>query len=171
MMKRRELLKLVFGSLTSFVVPLNSKANPITDDSKFVVLCNLAISHEYGAICQYISHSGILKNKKVRKILESNMYDEIVHARGITEILVKEGATPTIAVWPIQTGKEFKKLLEEDIEGENQAIKLYSSILELPESQKYRDQIHSYLKREELHRLRLVRLLNGKKANTQQHIR
>jgi rubrerythrin len=161
-MKRRDMLKLIFGSLTSFIVPVSSRAGTVSSGSKFVVLCNLAISHEYGAICQYIDHSGIIKDENVRKILESNMYDEIVHARGITEILVKEGATPTVAVWPVQTGKELKKLLEEDVEGENQAIRLYSSILELPESKKYRDQIYSYLKREELHRARLVRLLNGK---------
>ncbi len=162
-MKRREILKFIFGSLASFVVPLSSSAKTVSQGSKFVVLCNLAISHEYGAICQYINHSGIVDDEKVRKVLESNMYDEIVHARGITEILVKEGATPTVAVWPVQTGKSLKKLLEEDVEGENQAIKLYSSILDLPESSKYRDQIYAYLKREELHRLRLVRILNGKK--------
>ena len=163
-MKRREILKLIFGSLSAFVVPVRSEAEVVKND-KFITFCNLAISHEYGAICQYINHSGIIQDEKVRKVLEMNMKDEVFHARSLTEILVKEGATPTVAVWPPQTGLKFEKLIEEDIGGENQAIRLYSVILELKESSKWRDSIYSFLKREEVHRSRLVGILNAKKAN------
>lgn len=89
------------------------------------------------------------------------MRDEVVHARRITEILVKEGATPSLSIWPPQTGKSLKRLIEEDIEGENAAIKLYTQILDLPESKRYRDEIYSFLKREELHRSRLVEILSA----------
>jgi rubrerythrin len=163
-MNRRDILKLLFGSLSSFVVPVYSEAEVVKGD-KFVTFCNLAISHEYGAICQYINHSSIIQDESVKKILEMNMRDEIVHARSLTEILVKEGATPTVSVWPTQTGLQFEKLIEEDIDGENQAIKLYSMILDLKESSKWRDSIYSFLKREELHRSRLVGILNAKKTN------
>lgn len=163
-MKRRGFLKLIFGSLAPFVVPVNAKAS-IQGDPPFVFLCNIAIAHEYGAIVQYINHSGLISDEKIKKTLEGNMYDEIVHARRLTEILVKEGANPTVSLWPPQTGKEIKKLIEEDIEGENAAIKLYTQILDLQESKRYRDEIYSFLKREELHRSRLVGLMDAIKAD------
>ncbi len=164
-LKRRNFLKLVFGSLVPFVVPVFSKPAQAATPA-FVSLCNIAIAHEYGAIVQYINHSGLITDKRVKEVLDRNMRDEIIHARRLTEILVKEGATPTIAVWPPQTGKGIKKLIEEDIEGENAAIKLYSQILELSEAKRYKDDIYSFLKREETHRSRLVGILgaikNGK---------
>ena len=158
-MDRRDILKLMFGSLAGFVVPAESLATP-GSSSLFVDLCNLAISHEYGAIVQYINHSGLIADKKITAVLLKNMQDEIFHARRITEILIKEGATPTVAMWPPQTGKSVKTLLEEDISGEVAAIRLYQKILDLPESKKYRDDFSSFLEREKLHRSRLVELLN-----------
>ena len=164
-MKRRNFLKLVFGSLASFVVPLETKANVI--DPPFVSLCNIAIAHEYGAIVQYINHSGLIADRGIREVLEENMADEIFHARRLTEILVKEGAKPTISIWPPQTGRNLKTLIEEDIAGENAAIKLYSQILDLLESKKYRNDIYSFLKREETHRSRLVGIMGAiKKSKT-----
>ncbi len=158
-MHRRDVLKLMFGSLACFVVPVKSLANP-RSGSVFVDLCNLAISHEYGAIVQYINHSGLITDRKVVNVLVKNMQDEIFHAQKITEILVREGATPTVAMWPPQTGKSVKTLFEEDISGEIAAIKLYQKILDLPESKKYRDYFSSFLEREKLHRSRLMELLN-----------
>ena len=165
-MKRRDFVKLIFGSLASFVVPVKSEAS-VSAAPPFVSLCNIAIAHEYGAIVQYVNHSGLITDKKIKEILEGNMFDEILHARRLTEILVKEGATPTISIWPPQTGKELKVLIEEDIEGENAAIKLYTQILDLPESKRYRDEIYSFLKREEVHRSRLVGIMSAiKKSKT-----
>ena len=158
-MDRRDILKLMFGSLAGFVVPVKSLATPDCS-SVFVDLCNLAVSHEYGAIVQYINHSGLIADRKITSVLLKNMQDEVFHARRTTEILIKEGATPTVAMWPPQTGKSVKTLLEEDISGEVAAIRLYQKILDLPESKKYRDDFSSFLEREKLHRSRLVELLN-----------
>ena len=63
-------------------------------------------------------------------------------------------------MWPPQTGKSVRTLLEEDISGEIAAIKLYQKILDLPESKKYRDHFSSFLEREKLHRFRLMELLD-----------
>jgi bacterioferritin len=63
-------------------------------------------------------------------------------------------------MWPPQTGKDVRTLLEEDINGEIAAIKLYQKILDLPESKKYRDYFSSFLEREKLHRSRLMELLD-----------
>ncbi len=165
-MKRRDFVKLIFGSLSSFVIPVESLSSTEIAPP-FPSLCNIAIAHEYGAIVQYINHSGLIADKRIKSILEKNMQDEIVHARRLTEILVKEGATPTISLWPPQTGKSIERLIREDITGENAAIKLYGQILDLPESKKYRDDIYSFLKREETHRSRLIGIINElKKAKT-----
>ncbi|SMP15788.1 bacterioferritin [Desulfurobacterium pacificum] len=160
-MKRREILKILFGSLTSFVIPVKAPAEQIFNTTTFINLCNLAISHEYGAIIQYINHAGLINQKKIKNVLLSNMRDEIYHARRITEILIKEGATPTVAMWPPQTGKNLKQLLEEDISGEEAAIRLYQQILDLKESSKYRDDFQFFLNREITHRSRLVELSNA----------
>jgi len=155
-MRRRDVLKIVFGSLASFVALKPSSAQ----GNLFVSLCNIAISHEYGAITQYINHSGIVENGRIDEVLLSNMRDEVVHARGLTKILLKEGATPTVTPWPAATGKTVKVLIEEDIKGEEAAINLYQQILSLPESSRYRDEISKYLERERLHRKRLVGILH-----------
>jgi bacterioferritin len=163
-LKRRKILKFLLGSLAGAVVvkPVKSEASlSLNSESEFVSLCNVAISHEYGAIVQYINHAGLINDKGVESLLLSNMGDEVIHARELTRLLVKEGAQPTVAVWPPQTAKELKELIREDIQGETSAIELYQKILDLPESKKYRDLISSFLKREELHRERLKRLLNA----------
>jgi bacterioferritin len=162
-MTRRDALKILLGSLAGFVSIAEAKKMP-SAGNHFVDLCNLAISHEYGAIVQYINHSGLINDKKITEQLLANMRDEVYHARRITEILIKEGAVPTIAVWPPQTGKTVKTLLEEDISGEESAIKLYQQILDLQESKKYRDDFAKFLKREQFHRSKLVELLNAIKA-------
>ena len=162
-LKRRGILKLLLGSLTSFVAikPVSSEGSLFANsESEFTNLCNIAISHEYGAIVQYINHSGLVGDKSVEKLLVSNMKDEIVHARELTKLLVREGAKPTVAVWPPQTSEKLVELIREDIAGETSAIELYQKILDLPESKKYRNLIYSFLKREELHRERLKRLLD-----------
>ncbi len=156
-MQRRQVLKLIFGSLASYISFKPAKAT----ENLFVNLCNIAIAHEYGAIVQYINHSGLINIKEVDDILLSNMKDEVEHARGLTSILVMEGATPTVAAWPPMTGKSIKELLEEDIKGEEAAINLYSQILSLQESKRYRDKIAKYLKREKTHRERLIGMLNA----------
>ncbi len=163
-MDRRDILKLLFGSLASSVVPVKSLSAVNQKSDLFVNMCNIAISHEYGAIVQYINHAGHIDNKKVQTVLLSNMHDEVYHARMITKFLVKEGATPTVSVWPPQTGKTLQQLLEEDINGETAAIKLYQKILDLPESKRYRDSFYNFLKREEVHRSRLTELLNAIKS-------
>ena len=160
-MKRREILKLIFGSLAMHLTIKPTYAS----ENLFINLCNIAIAHEYGAIIQYINHSGIINNKRIDDILLRNMRDEVEHARGITRILIKEGAAPTIAAWPPMTGKELKDLLEEDIKGEEAAINLYSQILSLEESKKYRDSIASYMKKEKVHRERLIGILNAIKKS------
>ena len=159
-MKRRDILKIMLGSLAQFVVPVKADAQLLFSQNSFVDLCNLAISHEYGAIVQYINHAGLIKEEKVKKVLLANMQDEIYHARRITEILIKEGATPTVTIWPPQTGKKLKILLEEDISGEEAAIRLYQKILDLKESAKYRKDFNFFLNREIVHRGRLVRLID-----------
>ena len=85
-MDRRDILKLMFGSLAGFVVPAESLATPKCG-SIFVDLCNLAISHEYGAIVQYINHSGLIADKKITAVLEKNMQDDIFHASKIQKYL------------------------------------------------------------------------------------
>ncbi len=163
-MERRKFLKYIFGGLAPFVVPVKS-LSAVKESNLFVSMCNIAISHEYGAIVQYINHAGYVEERnKVQSVLLSNLQDEIFHARKITSLLVKEGATPTVSIWPPQTGKTLQQLLEEDINGESAAIKLYQKILDMPESKRYRDLFYSFLKREELHRSRLTELLNAIKS-------
>ncbi len=162
--KRRMVLKFMFGSLAGMLSlkPFPSEASIfMNDESQFVNLCNLAISHEYGAIVQYINHSGLIGDRAIWSVLLENMNDEVVHARELTRLLVKEGAKPTLAVWPPQSGKKRIELLKEDVAGENAAIELYQKILDLPESKKYRDLIYSFLKKEKVHRERLQRLLDA----------
>ena len=162
-MKRRDVLKLLFGSLASFVVPVEAPAKELNSGNVFVDLCNLAISHEYGAIVQYLNHAGIVGEGKVSDVLLSNLQDELYLARKLTEILVREGATPTVSVWSPQTGKGVMKLLQEDLNGERAAVRLYSKLLDLPESVRFRDLINSFKVKEEIHESRLVELINAYK--------
>ncbi len=154
---RRKALKLLFGTLASQV--LIKPASAVKTGDAFINLCNLAISHEYGAIVQYINHSGVISDHKLDSVFMMNMKDEIVHARSITEFVLKEGGTPTVGIWPPQTGKDPVTLIKEDIAGETAAINLYQQILDMPESRKFRDAVYKFLRNEIEHRKRLKKLL------------
>jgi len=158
--KRRFLLKVVFGTLSTFVLVKPSLAG--VGSSEFVNTANLIISREYGAIVQYINHSGLVE-EAVGETFLKNMEEEVIHARELTRILVKEGATPTLAVWPPRSGKRVEKLVKEDLENERALIELYQKLLLLPEAGKYKDLLNSFLQSELQHRERLVRLLGSLK--------
>jgi len=157
--KRRFLLKAVFGTLSSLLVVRPSLAG--FGSSEFVNLTNMIISREYGAIVQYVNHSGVIGDEALGEALLKNMEEEVTHAKELTRILVKEGATPTLAVWPPRSGREPLKLIREDLEMERALIELYQKLLSLSEAGKYKDLLSSFLQSELQHRERLLKLLNS----------
>jgi bacterioferritin len=156
--KRRFLLKAVFGTLSSLLVVRPSLAG--IGSSEFVNLTNMIISREYGAIVQYINHSGVAEGSLAAVFLE-NMEDEVIHARELTRILLREGATPALAVWPPKSAREPSKLIKEDLEMERALIELYQKLLSLPEAAKHKDLLNSFLQDELRHRERLLKLLSS----------
>ncbi|ADU97551.1 hypothetical protein Theam_1594 [Thermovibrio ammonificans HB-1] len=158
-LKRREFLSVILGILSEAAISPSALANPTDNIQDFFTMCTVALSHEYGAIIQYVNHAGITKSKKAESVFLKNMLDEVKHAREIAKILIKEGGFPSAGIWPYQTDKKLQKLLQYDVDLEVSAVNLYSRMLEAPEAARYRDTIYTIPKDEELHKRRLSNLL------------
>jgi len=160
--KRRELLKLVFGSLASFVVPTEGRAAPLKAD--FLYLCRVALSHEYGAIVQYVNHAGAVNSKEVATVLLENMEDEVRHARFLVKVILEQSGSLKVPIWPPQVSKSVLTMLNSDSKLETSAVALYSRILSSNPPPVYREEFERILETEKVHFERLERLINELKA-------
>ncbi len=112
---------------------------------------NLAIEHEYGAILQYCNHAAITNNTSFKKIISPIIYQEVQHAITISNIIKELGYSPTLSLWPPQSGNSFAKIIKEDIEAEKNAIELYEEILKLKLNNRIKRKIAKIIKHEESH--------------------
>jgi bacterioferritin len=155
---RRELLKLIFGSFASVVVPTKGWTAPVKTD--FVYLCRVALSHEYGAIIQYVNHAGAVDSEEVAAVLLKNMEDEIKHARFLVKVILEQTGSLKVPVWPPQVSNNVLNMLRIDSKLETSAIRLYSRILSNSPPSAYRRELEKIFKTEKIHFKRLERLID-----------
>lgn len=121
-------------------------------------LLDLALQHEYGAIVQYSNHAGIIfadtggKDTTIMDRIEQIIADEVHHAILISNILVKNKATPTISIWPPQTAPDPLVMLQKDVMAEEGAIDLYEQISTLDLSDYERETVDTISNTEIMHR-------------------
>jgi len=106
---------------------------------KLLGMLNDAIARELQVAIQYmwqhVQWSGV-KGFAVQEELKKIAITEMKHAETIAERLFYLGDTPTTKPSPIFVGKTLKEMVAQDIKDEENAIKLYKSIIEVAGKEK-----------------------------------
>jgi bacterioferritin len=128
----------------------------------FIQKLNKALEWEYAAAIQYIQHASAITGAQYDAIAEElvvHAKEEIDHAIIVSTIISDFGGVPTIEVEKREISNDSKKMLEQDLAGEELAITLYKELVtiaqELGESG-YRAQLVNILVQEEEHRRDLL---------------
>jgi len=101
---------------------------------KIIEALNTNVGLELGAIIQYIHHEWTaegLESPEIMDIFDKISKDEMKHLERFAERIVYLGGTPTTKLAPMKTGGELKKMMQDDLDGENNAIKIYKEHIEL----------------------------------------
>ncbi len=89
---------------------------------------NNDLAKEFSALIQYVQHQAVITGPEydsIRKELVIHSNEEHMHALSLAEQIDYLGGTPTIKVGEIKVSKNSKTMLEQDLEGEVDAVARY----------------------------------------------
>jgi len=95
---------------------------------KLIELLNMDLGLEYTACVQYTQHQGVLKGamyQSMQKELIIHAQEELAHATIIASQIDYLGGIPTVEMPLPKISKDNIKMLEQDLDGENDAIARY----------------------------------------------
>jgi len=97
---------------------------------KFIELLNNDLSWEYTACMQYVQHSGVMTGAaymSIKKEIILHAQEELMHATTLAGQINYLGGTPTADLkYKCQTANDNVKMLEQDLSGEEDAVKRYT---------------------------------------------
>jgi bacterioferritin len=106
---------------------------------ELIKLLNLDLSKEYTAIVQYTQHTGVITGAAygdVKKELAVHATEELQHALTLADQIDYLGGVPTVDVVPAKISQDNIEMLEQDLNGENDAIARYIQRIEQVEELK-----------------------------------
>ncbi len=106
---------------------------------ELIKLLNLDLSKEYTAIVQYTQHTGVITGAAygdVKKELAVHATEELQHALTLADQIDYLGGVPTVDVVPAKISQDNIEMLEQDLDGENDAIARYIQRIEQVEELK-----------------------------------
>jgi bacterioferritin len=95
---------------------------------QLIELLNKDLGLEYTACVQYTQHQGVLKGamfQTIQKELVIHAQEELAHATILANQIDYLGGTPTVNVPVPKTSSDNEKMLQQDLDGENDAIARY----------------------------------------------
>lgn len=95
---------------------------------KLIELLNKDLGLEYTALVQYTQHQGVLKGamyQSMQKELIIHAQEELQHATILTAQIDYLGGVPTVDMPPAKISGDNVTMLQQDLEGENDAIARY----------------------------------------------
>ena len=95
---------------------------------QLIELLNKDLGLEYTAMVQYTQHQGTLKGamyQSIQKELIIHAQEELAHATILAAQIDYLGGVPTVIMPPAKTARDSVKMLQQDLEGENDAIARY----------------------------------------------
>lgn len=95
---------------------------------KFLELLNRDLGLEYAACVQYTQHQGVLKGamyQSIQKELIIHAQQELAHATILAAQIDYLGGFPTVEMPMPKSAKDNVKMLQQDLDGENDAIARY----------------------------------------------
>jgi len=96
---------------------------------KFVELLNKDLAWEYTAIIQYTQHAGVITGAQymaIKKEMIIHAQEELAHATILSDQISFLGGTPCVDVYKAGISPDNVKMLEQDLAGEEDAIKRYT---------------------------------------------
>jgi bacterioferritin len=106
---------------------------------KLIDLLNMDLELEYSAAIQYINHAAIMTGAaygNIIKELKVHVNDEIGHAIILADQIDYLGGNPSVNVGKIKTSEDNNEMLQQDLDGEENAIKRYKIRIEQAEQLK-----------------------------------
>jgi bacterioferritin len=104
------------------------------DKEKVLKELNHALTTEYQAVIQYLTHAAIAKgmdSDTVINLLKHIAEEEMKHAEILRERIFWLGGTPTMDVDKRILVKDMKQMLKVNAKAEEDAIKMYKGILKM----------------------------------------
>ena len=106
---------------------------------KLIDLLNMDLELEYSAAIQYINHAAVMTGAAygdIIKELKIHANEEIQHAMILADQIDYLGGSPSVGVGKIATSKDNDQMLQQDLDGEEDAIKRYKLRVEQAEELK-----------------------------------
>ena len=106
---------------------------------KLMELLNKDLELEYSAAIQYINHAAVMTGAAygdIIKELKIHANEEIQHAVTLADQIDYLGGSPSVKVGEIHTSKDNYKMLQQDLDGEEDAIRRYKARVEQAEQLK-----------------------------------
>jgi bacterioferritin len=106
---------------------------------KLIDLLNMDLELEYSAAIQYINHAAVMTGAAygdIIKELKVHANEEVQHAMILADQIDYLEGAPTIKVGKIHTSKDNTEMLQQDLDGEEDAIRRYKMRIEQAEQLK-----------------------------------
>ncbi len=106
---------------------------------KLIELLNMDLELEYSAAIQYINHAAVMTGAAygdIIKELKIHANEEVQHAMILSGQIDYLGGSPSVDVGQIHTSKDNVQMLQQDLDGEEDAIKRYKIRIEQSEQLK-----------------------------------
>jgi bacterioferritin len=104
-----------------------------------VQLLNRDLELEYSAAIQYINHAAVMTGAAygdIIKELKVHANEEVQHAMTLADQIDYLGGSPSVKVGEIHTSEDNDRMLQQDLDGEEDAIKRYKVRVEQAEQLK-----------------------------------
>jgi len=98
------------------------------DKERLVEKLNGDLAREYTATVQYTQHSGVITGAAygdIKKEIIIHAGEELQHALTLADQIDYLGGEPTVKVLPANTSADNEEMLQQDLDGENEAIERY----------------------------------------------
>ncbi len=95
---------------------------------EFIKELNKDLEYEYAAAIQYVQHAAVITGPEydaIAKELVVHSNEEMMHANQLSTIITDLGGVPTVDVDERHVAQVSKEMLEQDLAGEETAIKRY----------------------------------------------
>jgi Bacterioferritin (cytochrome b1) len=130
-----------------------------------VELLNKDLELEYSAVIQYINHSAVMNGAEfgdIIKELKIHANEEIQHAMILADQIDYFEGSPSVIVGAIRISKDNKEMMQQDLDGEEDAIRRYKTRIDQAEQLKefaLSQQLRTILAMEQEHAMDLKQAL------------
>jgi bacterioferritin len=132
---------------------------------KLIDLLNMDLELEYSAAIQYINHAAVMTGAAygdIIKELKIHANEEVQHAVILADQIDYLGGSPSVNVGKILTSEDNDQMLQQDLDGEEDAIRRYKVRVEQAEQLKefaLAQQLRNILATEQEHAMDLKQAL------------